>query len=300
MNIIMNLFNKLYYNTWNIGFVERSIEDIVLSKDTVVNVHWVKHNYKDRFFADPFILSVDENVIKVLVEDFPYYDKKGIISLLIINRRDYTLIDRVEILRQPFHMSYPFIQRNKKGEIWVAPEASMSGNLYRYSINAESYKLENQTVLLPEPVLDSTIIEFDNRYWLFCTKRGNDSNEKLYIYYSQQPEGPWIAHKKNPVLSNAAMARPAGYLIKINAELYRVIQKCDKHYGEAINISKIEKLTDVDFKETFIKELRAQVCDYSQSFHTINGFGNICVVDGVKRTFSPLRRIIYEIQNKLK
>lgn len=66
----------------------------------------------------------------MLVEDFPYYDKHGMISLLKIDRKSYELLDRKVILKQPYHMSYPFIQRGKDGSVsWVAPEASMSGKL---------------------------------------------------------------------------------------------------------------------------------------------------------------------------
>ena len=187
----MGVVNRLTYHTWNIGFVEADVKDIVTNNTTQVNVHWVKHPYKDRFFADPFILSVDEKEIKVLVEDFPYYDKRGMISLLTIDRKTYELLEKKVILRQPYHMSYPFIMRKSNGELWVAPEASMSGNLYYYSINPDTMMLENQRVLVPEPLLDSTIVEHDGHWWLFCTKRGEDSNTNLYIYYAESPEGPW-------------------------------------------------------------------------------------------------------------
>ena len=33
----MSLIEKLYYNTWNIGFIERSISDVILSPDTELN-----------------------------------------------------------------------------------------------------------------------------------------------------------------------------------------------------------------------------------------------------------------------
>ena len=66
----MGLLEKAYYQTWNIGFIESSSREIVASNDSLLRVHWLKHNYKDRFFADPFVLSVDENVINVLVEIF--------------------------------------------------------------------------------------------------------------------------------------------------------------------------------------------------------------------------------------
>ena len=296
----MSLKNKLTYNTWNIGFIESSAEDIVKSDATIVHVHWVKHSYKDRFFADPFILSVDDKVIKVLVEDFPYYKKRGIITLLTVDRKTYELIDKKVVLDQPFHMSYPFIMRKANGEVWVAPEASQSGSLYYYSINPVTLMLENQNVLLSEPLLDSTVVEYDGRWWLFCTKRGNASNSDLFVYYADSPEGPWMAHANNPVVHNSAMARPAGYMVKVGDDLYRVIQKCDKRYGEAVNVSKVTKLSTTEFEEIFVKELRAQKDEYSNNFHTLNGCGDITVVDGIRKQFAPLRRVIYEIKNMFK
>ena len=294
------MLKKLYYHTWNIGFVEVDVKNIVASSTEQVDVHWLKHPYKDRFFADPFILSFDDNVISVLVEDYPYYDKRGMISLLTIDRKTYTLLGKKVVLKQPYHMSYPFIMRKENGEVWVAPEASQSGNLFYYTINSESQLLENQKVLLPEPLLDSTIVNYEGLWWLFCTKRGVYSNKDLFIYYAEQPEGPWTAHAKNPVVRDSAMARPAGYVIKAGADLYRVIQKCDQYYGEAVNVSKIVRLTTTEFDEVFVKELRAQKDEYSNNFHTINGLEGITVVDGIKIQFAPLRRVIYEIRNKLK
>lgn len=193
----MNLKERISYHTWNIGFIEENINNVITSDNENFHVNWVKHNYKDRFFADPFILSINDSSIEVLVEDFPYFDKIGMISLLKIDRKSYELLDRKVILKQPYHMSYPFIQRKKDGSInWVAPEASMSGELYRYSYNPDAKRLEEQVQLVNEPLLDSTIVEFQGRYWLFCTKRGADSNSKLYIYYSSAPEGPWKSHLK--------------------------------------------------------------------------------------------------------
>lgn len=293
-------FDKFFYRTWNIGFVEADVRDIVSSDTNHVDVHWVKHTYKDRFFADPFILSIDEKIIKVMVEDYPYYDKRGVISLLTIDRKTYTLLEKKVVLEQPFHMSYPFIMRKENGEVWVAPEASQSGKLYYYTINPLTQLLENQEVLIPEPLLDSTIVKHDGLWWLFCTKCGKESNKDLYIYHAEQPEGPWTAHVKNPVVKNSAMARPAGYVVKIGENMFRVIQKCDKYYGESVNVSRIVRLTPEDFEEVFVKELRAQKDEYSNNFHTVNGLEGITVVDGIRIQFAPLRRIVYEIRNKLK
>lgn len=299
--MIRSLIDKLcYYHTWNIGFVEKPIGEIIISKEEYVQVNWLKHSYKNRFFADPFILSVDDCIIKVLVEDFPYFNKRGMISLLTVDRKSYRLLEKKTILKQPFHMSYPFIMRKTDGNFWIAPEASMSGNLYRYSMNPENSILEHQTLLVGEPLLDSTIVEYENKWWLLCTKRGTNSNKELFIYYAESPEGPYTPHSQNPVVSDMAMSRPGGYIVNDNGTLYRIIQKNDKSYGEAINVSKIDKLTTNEFAETFLRELRAQKDIYSGGFHTINGLDDICVVDGLRVDKSPIRKIANELINILR
>ena len=296
----MGVLDKLFYHTWNIGIVERSIYDIIVSTDSQLGVNWVKHNYRDRFFADPFILDLSDTQIQVLVEEFPYSKKKGVISLLTIDRRNYKLLRRKVVLEQPFHMSYPYIHRDLENNVaWVAPEASMSGCLYKYSWNSDAEMLMSQELLIEEPLLDSTIVEHDNRFWLFCTKRGPDSNSKLYLYYSDNQCGPWKEHPLNPVMNDSQMARPAGYMVKVDGYIYRVVQKNDKTYGERIYLTKIEELSTTAFKEVFVKELCAQKDKYSHGFHTINGYKDICVVDGLCKVFSPLRRIFFELRYKL-
>jgi hypothetical protein len=296
----MSLLSKFYYHTWNIGFIERGIEDVVAGEETAFPVHWVKHNYKDRFFADPFLLSADDKCLKVLVEDFPYYHKKGMISLLTVDRKTYQLLDRKVVLKQPFHMSYLFIFRNADGSVkWVAPEASQSGKLFRYKMNPQSGMLENQATLFPEPLLDSTILEHNGKYWLFCTKRGSRSNRDLLVYFSDCPEGPWMSHAKNPVVQDFTKARPAGNMVKIGGLIYRLSQKCDKCYGEDVNVSLVTTLTETDFEEEPVKQVKACKDDYSFGFHTLNGLDGIAisVVDGLRKDFRPVRRIVYEMLN---
>jgi hypothetical protein len=55
---------------YNIGFVDGSLESIIAGEPMKVN--WMKHSYKDRWFADPFILDVTDDEIIVLVEE--WYD----------------------------------------------------------------------------------------------------------------------------------------------------------------------------------------------------------------------------------
>lgn len=288
----MMLTDKFFYSVWNIGFFEGSPLNAI-SCDSIP-VKWMNHGYKDRFFADPFILSYDENEIKVLVEEFPFYHKKGVISLLVVDRQNYALKEKYVVLEKPFHMSYPFIQRTGES-LYVAPEASASGALYSYEFNPQSSTLSNQQLLIREPLLDSTIINYNGLFWMFSTKRGAKSNCELYIYYSSHYEGPWIPHKLNPVVQDYTLSRPAGGLIVDGNNMFRVTQKCDVSYGESVLVTKINELTESSFKQSFVKELR--ITDnkfYAEGFHTINGIGELCVVDGLSRVFAPIRRVVYE------
>ncbi len=294
------ILDKLYYNTWNIGFVNRSISNIIESGALELEgVHWLKHPYKDRFFADPFILSVDEEQIQVLVEEFPYFCKRGIISLLTIDRIAYTLINRQVICEMGYHQSYPFILRSKNN-IQVLPEASESGSLWVYDFDQVDYALSNRRSLIDEPLLDSTLIEYNGLWYLFATKRGEESNKNLYIYYSESPTFGFKSFDNNPVKSDLGGARPAGYIVAVKENLYRLAQVCTNHYGEAIKIFRIEELAPNRFRESFIREIRLRDKEYGYSFHTLNGFSDICVVDGVKQEFSPFMRIKNEILNLLR
>ncbi len=41
----------------NIGFIDGSLKDVI-EGHMPIKVNWLKHIYKDRWFADPYILEV--------------------------------------------------------------------------------------------------------------------------------------------------------------------------------------------------------------------------------------------------
>ena len=298
---ISKIVNKCYYNTWNVGIIEKRLDDVLFKSDENYEVHWIKHDYTDRFFADPFVYSVGRDVIKILVEEFLYNEKVGRISMLTINRTSYELISNEVLLKQPYHLSYPFVFIDNSGATLILPEASMSGELRGYKINNNEQCLISFKVILPEPLCDSTIIYYNHKYWLFGTKRGLGSNSKLYVYSSDCPEGPYAPHRNNPVLNDPSTARPAGAMfISNDGALYRVTQKNDNYYGEGVNLTRVDTLSEGKFKETLIRRLPNHIGRYKYGFHTINGKEDICVVDGFCKEFAPIRKIIYEIISRIK
>ena len=67
MNWIKKCYKKSIALHWEIGFLDNSYADIVNGKP--LRVRLVTHDYPTHWFADPFILDVNEKEIVVLVED---------------------------------------------------------------------------------------------------------------------------------------------------------------------------------------------------------------------------------------
>ena len=72
---------KLAHYTWDIAYGIYS-DSIITDGLKGVRVNVVKNPYKNKWFADPFILEEDENVIHFLVEEFDDSIGRGRIARL--------------------------------------------------------------------------------------------------------------------------------------------------------------------------------------------------------------------------
>ena len=135
------LFNYCDKKKWNIGFFEYSDEFFYSNKK--VNIKVLKHNYKDKWFADPFILNVSKEKIQLLVEEFDENINKGRIAKLTINRKNFELESLKIVLEKKYHLSFPAIFVDHKRNIFVYPENCKSGSLFKYNYNTVSENLDN-------------------------------------------------------------------------------------------------------------------------------------------------------------
>jgi hypothetical protein len=106
------------------------------------------------------------------------------------------------------------------------------------------------------------------------------SNDSLYIFYADSPLSQhWQAHQRNPVIVNAALARPAGQFFWKDNQLYRPSQNCAGSYGRAININKVCKLSPLEYEEVLVEQYQAESDKNLMGMHTWNQLGNIAVSD---------------------
>lgn len=79
----MNLYKKFLIQTYNVGIIRKNIGDVLKEGIEKNDITWLKHNFKDRFFADPFLIKEDAFFYYVLVEEFIFWEEKGKITLQI-------------------------------------------------------------------------------------------------------------------------------------------------------------------------------------------------------------------------
>lgn len=285
----MSLVDKFSYSqNWNIGFCGITPTDLCHDK-IVKRIKWLKHPYRDRWFADPFILKVTEDEIVVLVEECMMSHPKGIISELVVSRKNMKLLRKYELLQLNTHLSYPIIYR-QNNKIYVCPENCESGCLTLYEYDAEIHKLVNPRVILNEPVVDATIIQQDNIFYLVATK-SPESQSNLFLYSSQNFFGPYTQVDDAPVVVGLENSRPGGNFFRLNGDLYRPAQNCHKRYGASLSVMKA-LIAPHSYEEVFMFDIYPKSFKYNLGLHTINFEDTYAVVDGYGYTYPLIGRII--------
>lgn len=282
----MKLLRKFRIGYWNVGIIEKDIDAIM--NDELYEIRWMKHRYKDRFFADPFLQRQDESFYYILAEELIFTKDKGTIVLLIVDKKTMKLVHRTEVIEDTFHLSYPNWQNGT-----IVAENYKSGCLSRFSIT--NRKVEKKEIL-NVPLIDPTFVEYKGTTWLFGTTKEeeNDPNRKLSIFY-KTADG-YIPHQSNPVKTDITSARPGGNFFWYKGELYRPAQNCTNLYGEDIHIMKVEQLDKNNYKEKLVKIVSSHDSSrYNLGLHTFNTYNGFIVVDGFEKSVHIIEKIKIKI-----
>ena len=277
MSKLLEYFKATKYN---IGFVDGNLESIIEGEP--IKVNWMKHSYKDRWFADPFILDVTDNEIIVLVEE--WYDplQRGRISKLIVDKSSFDLLELKVMIDEGSHLSFPSIERIGN-EIYIYPERAGSFlERYRYDHEKDSFEKDGRVSDLP--LTDSVITDFF----------GQRNGKELCIY-------SWNNTKKMFVLQeyyhfDENISRMAGNFFVYGGNVYRPAQVCIKSYGDAVSIQKVDYQSEKwSFRE--IRRIYSPNKDYDLGFHTFNTYKSVIVVDALGYRKTKLCRFLRKVKN---
>lgn len=299
MNFISKIIDKLFLKQWSFGISDQSIEDIISNKKMEQKFNWFPIINKYQFYADPFLFRSLNNQYYVLYEDYNYKKQYGKISMCYLDEHNKPVSSNT-VLDTKSHLSYPGIFREDQ-HIYVFPEAGASGKLSCYYYDDITKSLVFKSDIINLPLTDATVLKYNKKYWIFSTMKGENSNNQLYIFYSDTLLGPYTSHPKNPVKNEINGSRPAGNFISVANQVYRPSQNSDKYYGSSISIYKIIQLDENDFKEEFYMSiLPAKKGRFNFGLHTINHVDNLIVIDGLSKSFLPITQLITYIRKKLK
>jgi hypothetical protein len=270
---------------WRIGLVAASVESVVAARGwTAEAVRWLPEEPPFRFLADPFGLW-REGVLHLFAEAYDYRTRHGVIDLLRFGPGP-ELLDRRTVLREPWHLSYPFVF-DADGETWMAPEAHRSGALTLYRATAFPEGWEPALRLeLDAPAVDATPFRHAGLWWLAYSPSGTQwaKQGRLHLAYAETLLGPWRTHPGNPVRVDRSSSRPGGAPFVRDGVLCLPVQDCATTYGGAIRVLSILELTP----DRFVAEAGepivapASAAPYFDGLHTLSACGDLTLVD-VKR-----------------
>lgn len=289
MSIIKKI-GRLADKCWALGFVRGGMRTVMEAEQWEVD--WVKMP-EDRWYADPFVLYVTDEEILLLVEDYNYKVRKGVISLLHINKETMEIVSRKVLLELPTHLSFPAIWR-KDGHVYVYPENAKSGKLDMYEFDLKKEELKFVKTICDDVVWDSYITEAFGEPLMF-TAAQNDYQLDLYRWNKNKERfESW--QKINSGVPNMRMG---GGVFLYNNSVYLPAQNNKKTYGGAIDIKRIDYTNDVFYFET-VKHIESPNKRYPLGLHTMNEYKGVAVIDVHGYRYGKIGEFIAKLVNQKK
>ena len=249
-------------------------------------------NPKDRFLADPYVITVDGQSY-CFVEDFFFDAKKGKISAfklsgLNISASNPSLTLAPEatprvVLEEDFHLSFPFIfQQN--GETYMIPETSAAKQIRLYKATQFPYSWKLEKILMDHVDAADTMVFEHNKLWYMltniCSANRSDHQSELHLFSAADlMSDMWVPSAQNPIIFNSKKARNAGFF-KRDQNIYRVNQvQARAQYGYAFEINQIIEITPNQYSETCIKRVEPETKSGMARTHHYHFNGDYTVFD---------------------
>lgn len=279
---------SLFRQHWNLGVLASPIAEVAglegrrLQEAALNRLVWM-HEDRGAFAADPFVVPVEGHPerFRILFEAFPWKEGRGRLAWVEFGPEGFG--NRTSrLLECPYHLSYPFVLRDR-GQTVLIPEQAEGDGLLPYDLDGSLALTQRDPLKLNGRLVDSTIFFFEGRYWLFATLYGDRVNTDLHLFHSEALDGHWAAHPQNPVKQDRRGARPGGAIFAYKGSHFRPAQDCSTHYGAGVIVQELVALTTDRFEEREVSTLRPPSSSpYTYGLHTISAAGDATVIDGAR------------------
>ncbi len=283
------IYGAFYEKAWNVGTAGRiKIKDRL--SFNLVDIKPAKVSSSYSFYADPFF-SADGSKIRLEALNL----RNGLGEVVELDAENLSLLN---VLLKGDHYSYPFSFLSGNKEFLIPEVASHSSPYILPAPFQDNGKLPLRG-LEKFRVVDSTILEEEDRIYLFCGMNSSAS-DCLYLFCSEGYNKEFKPHPLNPIVIDPSRARMGGRIFRHNGRLYRFGQNNSHGYGDGITICEITKLSNYDYEEKIVGSL--SFSDASGP-HTIDVFEDKSVLDFYVNKFSFFawyRRIVPYVLRRVK
>jgi hypothetical protein len=280
----------LVKDMWRVGLVRAPMADLLVPGALAAQVvTWVPDPGPLEFLADPIGVWRDGRLF-VFVEIYDYRDRIGAIEVMTFDA-DLNLLSREPALKEPWHLSYPFIIE-EGGETYMLPEAHKSGRLTLYRAVEFPTRWEPvQAIVLDHVAIDATPVFHDGLWWLFYTPATTKAAKvsALHVAWAETLTGPWTPHAGNPVRYDPSSSRPGGTPIVVDGAIVLPMQDCRQTYGGAIRALRVTTLTPDRFEAEADAPILppASFGRLTDGFHTVSAAGPVTLIDAKRFVMSP-------------
>ena len=316
-NKLKNFYTNLFvHRHWGLALSFSPIEDLWLRPNSA-DVSLLPLPSRATFHADPFGFCYQDG-LAILHERWSSIDAHGAIACSFIDKDSLDelrlkptsetdpAIPAVETLpvdiKFSHHSSYPYVFEYE-GEYYCVPETSEAARVSLYRFGGSSGEWTYITDIISDfAAVDSSIVRYSGKWWLFCTNLKDNPDSHLYIFHADELLGPWKPHLNNPVKMDIRSARPAGTPFEHEGALYRPAQDSSRSYGGAIAIQKVTDLSPISFAEEHCGDLKLLADNLRvDGMHTLSVAGESIVLDYYRRAFLPnilVHRLKLYLQSK--
>ncbi|MFC2076527.1 hypothetical protein ACFLT7_05545 [candidate division KSB1 bacterium] len=156
------------------------------------------------------------------------------------------------VIDESYDLGYPYVFTSG-GNYYMIPETHTepSIRLYRATSFPDKWVYE-QDILQGEIFISASIVRFQETWWMFVARSGN---ETLRLFYADDFRGPWTEHPKSPIIEkDLNIARPGGRPLVIDGSLYRITQDCDPTYGNQVFAFQVTDISKTTYSEKMIEK----------------------------------------------
>jgi hypothetical protein len=197
-------------------------------------------------YADPFLLVKDDAL-------YVFYEKQAVGGHGVIEAYRSTDLATFqplgEVLREPFHVSYPFVFHSGD-DVYLVPETYRNNEVGLYKFSEFPNGLVRQRTLIRGKYQDPSVLFHQGHWYLFATRA-----DRLDLFVSDDIEfGEFKPHPCNPVSEGLRLSQCGGGVFLRDGSLYRVAQDRTVEYGKNIHVLKIDELSPTEYRETLVIE----------------------------------------------